>query len=78
MQFPNNILLSLLSRHTREHKHASLEEVLDILGEFNRIEFDSPEPLVKLLGIPKDFWKQKVEQRPQFMQIVLKWSPRNQ
>lgn len=56
MQFPNNILLSLLSRHTREHKKASFEEVLDILGEFSSIELDSPEPLVKLLGIPKDFW----------------------
>ena len=78
MQLPNNILLSLLPRHTGEHKYASFEEVLDTLGEFNNIQFDSPEPLVKLLGIPKDFWKQKVEQRPQFMQIVLKWSPRNQ
>ena len=38
----------------------------------------SIEPLVEILGAAEDFWKQKVEEGPEFMEIVLQWSSRQQ
>lgn len=35
-------------------------------------------PFVEVVGTRKHLWKQKIKQRPQFMQVILEWSSRKQ
>jgi hypothetical protein len=36
------------------------------------------EPFIKVLRVSKNLWQEKVEQSPEFVQVVLKWSSSQQ